>query len=434
MPRSLRRHALLPLLTALAVAQQDDDVDAWAKLLLTRQNDAITQLAARGAHCLPLLRELCHYGREIVWRGVARTCERLGPTAAPMVPELVAGLVAGGEWWTHLYAAQALIAIGSDEEAVLDALLQAAIDTPVPKLRSVCGRGFGALAADPTERLLAAHDDGRLRDPERATELLTMLGDREVQRQIAIYGATSGDAPTRELLAAALARRGWTIVRQLERAGLADLAQRALRVGPLQHEAFADLFELRHDGPVPAVAHLPRIAWENAVGKGLPFALQRAEERPEGFAVARILLRRDARGAPSLQLDRAVVPRALAADAVRQLELFATARLERVADFDDRRWTSSEHYDRVLVVRDGAPLLDEAFDGYPSAANLPQRFRAQATRVVLDELLHDARWTARDAEDADREQLDLALARGGDGADVVACLREIAALLPPRRD
>ncbi|MCA8965897.1 MAG: hypothetical protein KDC48_13515 [Planctomycetes bacterium] len=412
----------------------DDDVAGWTRLLLDRQNAAIELLAARGPACLPLLRQLCRDGRENVLRGVARTCERLGPDASPMSLELLATLRGPAEWWTHLYAAQALIAIGNPDEALLDALLDTAIHSPVPRLREVCTRGLAALAGDATRRVLTAYREGTLHDADRTVEILVALGDAVVPAQTAQLARCAEYDLPRPLLEEALARRGWQIVRQLERDGLPELAQQALRRGPLQDQPFAEHFELRHDAPIPPIARLPRIDWEHSPGKGMPLTLLRAEERPEGFTVSRVQVRYAQQGVPSAHLDRTVVQRARAADAVRQLELLAVAELQQVTAFGGRGWSSADRYDRVHMTRDGAPDFDEDFDGHPTPANLTRRFRAAAARVTLDQLLQGAVWQPRDADDADRQQVRAALARDGNSSAVVAHLRHLEQLLAPKRD
>lgn len=346
--------------------------------------------------------------RSEVAQEVARLCEQIGAPAAPLVPELLQQLGSAGSWWTRVHCANALVAIGVASPPVCEALLAQVACSDVPRLRSECAHALVRLDPTAGARLLAAVEAGAFAQRERAVEALSWSGEAVVDDLIGALGTAS---TARAVARAALVRIGWRIVSRVERAGHPDLAQEALRLGPLQDIAFVDECVMDPVPPQPVVPRLPRIEWESGYGHGHGLALFRGAEDAEGFRVDVVAMTTSfpARNERKVEVRTRWlrIPRARALDAARQLTAIAGMVLRLKPDEDPfgvRHGRSTNNFHARIRAWDGETVvLDEAFAGYPTSDNVPDRFRSEAAVRVLWQALADTPWTDRAPSAADRE-------------------------------
>lgn len=404
---------VLLLLVAGAPSQETPagkaDVAQWIARIEVSRKAAVDGLVAAMPESLQVLRQLLEHEDEDVAKVAAEAAEEIGPPAAALVPVLLKRLRASGSWWTQMNCGNALAAIGADDAEVFEALVKHCVESDVPRLRCECARAVQKLGGDACERLLAAVDLGRYEDPERAIETLTWLGEDVAEPLLAVVdGVGASKLVARE----ALARIGWRVVERLERAGHRELAQRALRTGPLQYISWVEEFVLEPTEPQPPVPQLPEITWETGYGHGGGLQLWRAAECATGlrFDVIGVSTRYDGgRKVANVSANSTVVPRARALAAMRQLALLAKMRLVAKPKPEGEFYSGSSSgnfHSRVLVrIRDDV-VLDASFSGYPASGNVVERFPAEAARNVLNQLLADAEFSEREPNDEDRAAVD----------------------------
>lgn len=405
----------------------DHDAAWWRERLLTAPAESRARLAAGLAD-----------DRPEVAQTVARLCESIGATAAPLVPDLVDLLSGSPEWWSRVYCANALAAIGAASPQVCDALFAQVTASDVPRLRNECLRALARLDADVAQRLLAAVETGAWPTLERASEALGWLGAPVIGD---LVGALERDTAANQVARAALLRIGWRAVDRLERAGHGDLAQRVLREGPLHGIAFVDEFVLSPTPPQPPASQLPAIEWEVGYGHGHGLQLFRGTEDAEGFRIDVIAMatvfdeQRRATVVVTTRWTR--IPRTVALGATRQLAAIAGMELRAKPDDDpdgaSRGRTTGNFHARVRAATGGEALLEASFAGYPASDNVAARFHAEAAVAVLREALHGAQWHDRAVTAADRDRVAARRAEDRDEVRwVTERLQEIDAALRAR--
>jgi len=408
-PRVVRSFSALLLTLACAPSQvtpvDKSDVEQWITRIGRDRNAAVEKLAASSPESLPVLRQLLEQRDEDVAQAAAMAAEKIGRAAASLEPALLLRLRSSASWWTQLRCADALAAIGATDPEVVDALMKLCIESDVPHLGSVCARAVHTLGGDVGKRVLAAVETGRYEEPERAIETLRWLGEDVAESLLAVV---DGDGASAHVAREALARIGWRVVDRLERAGHRELAQRALRTGPLQRISWVEEFVLEPTEAQPPVPQLPEITWETGHGHGGGLQLWRAAECATGlrFDVVGVSTQyQDGRKVANVSANSAVVPRARALAAMRQLALLAKMRLVAKPRPEGEFYSGSSSgnfHSRVLVkVRDDV-VLDASFSGYPGSGNVVERFAAEAARNVLNQLLADAEFSEREPNDEDR--------------------------------
>jgi hypothetical protein len=322
------------------------------------------------------------------------------------VPDLVRGLVGAESWWTRLYCANALAAIGVSTPPVSEALLEKVRTSDVAHLRAVCVEALIKLDLNAVGRVLAAVDDGAFAVRERAVEALCRCGEPAIADLI---GALESGKASSEVAREALLRIGWPAITRLEAAGHGELAQESLRIGPLQGIAWIDEFEVEYPPAQPPELLLPTIVWESGYGHGHGLVLYRAEEDEQGYRIDRVWMsnqKEDARWVTRVGAAWMRIPRARALEAARQLRVLAgTAVRARPHDgvLGRSRGRSTGNFHARLRAETGEIWLDESFCGYPASDNVPQRFRAEAAVRVMAQAMSVATWTERAFTAQDRE-------------------------------
>ena len=350
-----------------------ESVATWAARLEADATPWVDRLAAGGADSLDVLRPLLDHDDYYVRLRSHLAVERMGASAAPLTPLLLARLRDDAASWSrHALAAGALGTIGADAPEVLDALASRCVAATAPALRAKCARVLAHLDDGAGHRLLglAARDAFAAR--QHAIEALIATGNAAVETLIDALGRGGRAA---EIARLALPEFGFLVCTRLERAGHPQLAQLALQRGAVRDVRFADRYEVVMGEPRPAFSRLPSGVFETGSGHGHGLQLWRLHEGPRGLVVDRLRLRTgpaDDRGQERFVVtaDRTVLPRALGLDLARQLATLEHMSLRRRPEAPtDTASSTGNFHARIRLQLDDEVLLDARFTGYPSARN-----------------------------------------------------------------
>lgn len=218
----------------------------------------------------------------LVGAAVAQTEERADPAT------LLHDLQHATSWIRQADCARALAATRVADDEVLAALLRHVTTSSVPALRAACLDAYATLRPTAAQDLLAAVGRGDFDVVDHAADAFERLGDRatavlvdEVQKA----GPAAGVAKT------VLLRRGWLDVPELERAGLHELAERALVAGAVHRcdgaQESQRLQAKLARAPAPT-KRVPDIEWVSGFGHGSGIELCRALAAEEGLQVTSI--------------------------------------------------------------------------------------------------------------------------------------------------
>lgn len=310
-------------------------------------------------------------------------------------------------WSRQAECARALAATRVPDVEVLAALLRHITTSSVPALRAECLDAYATLRRTAVQDLLAAVGRGDFGVVDHAVDALERLGDRatsvlvdEVQKT----GPAAGVATT------VLLRRGWLDVPELERAGLHELAERALFAGALHRCAGAQesqrLQAKLARAPVPT-KRVPDLEWVGGFGHGSGIELCRAVEAEQGLQVTSVALHEPRNGPTVAVVQTTLLPREATSALARQLAILPCIEWVPVP-MDTRQeqfrwWMSTGNFVALVRATVGDDVLfDAAFCGYPAGDNVAQRFVPEVACKVLAESLRDARWETREPTDADR--------------------------------
>ncbi|MCA8940992.1 MAG: hypothetical protein KDB80_00415 [Planctomycetes bacterium] len=369
------------------------DVAAWAVRLERDREATVERLVAGQPASLPVVGELLLHDDPEVARAAADVCRAIGEPARRLVPALSRRIRGATSWTTVEVCRKALQSIGVAHTVALDALFERLRDSDVPRLRWECAQALIELHPDFVGRLLSAADAAEFEYPDRLVDAFLCVGDASVAPLITALQTKAG---ARAIAEQVLPLLGWRVARRVEAAGYDEIAQQALRVGPLRWVQFADEYELDELEPEPIANATPSIEWEYGSGHGQSFALWRAWPDGDALKIERIVYRYP-RGSerPDVRIEGCAIDAGLARDLARQLAVIGRMRMRpkpRDANEWSSSWTSNNFHARVRAVCGDRVLIGARFTGYEAAHNVVERFRSQAATNVLHEAVADVEW------------------------------------------
>ena len=404
------------LLTSACLAQQPQfdglGLKHWRKQALEHNEEAVTKLAAGKERCLPVLRALLAVAptdknEAELAATAAKVCRQLGPEAESLSDQLLQHLQKSCSWLTQYRCGQALASIGVAKPEIVHALLHHIGESDVPALRAYCAESLAELCPKAPSILLAAVTSGRLSTEAFAIDALVRIGPSVAPELLAELAKPTSKtrASARRVAEEGLARLGWQVVTLLEKHGHAKLAQRALREGLLVRELDIDSFQITGPAPQPPVQRMPRLQWSDGSGHGQGLTLYRAVEDKRGLRIDHIATYLDESDTRRVSLQTAVLPRAKALEATRQLAAIATMNVS--AKSEPPTWVSSGNISvSIQMELEDKLVLSESFSGYITGDNFPERFLAHAAVVVLRQATNKLDWTERPITEEDRKFLE----------------------------
>jgi hypothetical protein len=402
-------HIILAGMLAIACRGQSPTFDGqsiayWATRVETEPDATMQILVAAQERSVGVLSALVDEGNARVSDCAVLACERIGRAALPAAPSLIRQLQTAPSWWRRMLCARALVAVGARSPEVTATLLEQMRTGASSRLVYECTAALLGVEADATRKTLEMLESSDVRHG-RSVDILYWLGDPVVGDLIVMAPRSDrmGD-----LARSALPRFGWQVVTRLEHAGQFDLAQVALRTGPLQGIEFAESKTIDYAETQAAVHDMPKVVAEWADGHGQGVEVIEAHAGPDGLLVDRLYTVPVGLEGIAMAAASATVARGRTLDATRQLVALPRMKL-RSRDEEGSSLTRSvalsSTYVRVRVELAGSVLMDCAFCGYPATDNIQDRFCAQAARRILSELMTGVVWKDRPTTDGDHDAM-----------------------------